>query len=1112
MSARRLAAALCAGLLSLAGAAPARAAAADSVLVRVGGQLSARAGDNISVPITVDLSGAPGRALGGYRAVLRFNPALLYFQGAQDGGFATPQVNSTYSTDSGKVVLAALQPSGASGTVVLFNAKFWVQSDTGQSPVTITFEEMTATATSVTPFEDLTGLLRIVNGTFCKSRGLWGDANSDGYANSLDALVALSSVVGIPIDTTLMKPALTDVDGDGRVTSRDALIILSYAVGLPVSGYRVLLTAPGACGTGSPITIVVTPDSVELQAGQAAYVQLDARDSTGRSVTVDSGTVVSSDPSVAAFLNGNSGANVQARAPGVATFTVRLGPGVAATFKVTVIARRTTWYADVQRARNAPTQTGTQALPFEFIGDALLVAHDGDTVRVASGTYEEVVSQRVSVALLGDSVNRPIIEPRGAPTWYSWYDAVDLGSYTGKVEFSNFVVRAGMVYLDAHDFVVRNVQLDGNSTELNAFAMLELYGENLTPATAPAAAGPMRSAGPVNLGNVLVDGVVVHADSTYSGIVVVRADSVEIRNSSVTRTLAGTSPTCGPTSASETGILVTQASVSYIHDNVVTNPYCQGIGAFDLQNDVLAGDLGQVTVSRNRVTGAPSRGIVAGGRTVKLDHNAVRSTGVPGIRTYGATAGVEIVQTYGSNGDIAPQSVVSLGDSVLSSGGRGFVVDTTVAGSIDSLVVDGVAHDSSGTASGVELAGGGTYTLTHSHVSNALFAEGVYYTGENTVLHSRGNRIVNVDNGITAYQGCYCAPPARPSGPAQAAGGPGPMRSGAPYTGGPDSLVSIADTVLGAGSNAFYPRFGLYARVDSAVVDSAYYGVYGYYLNRLDVTRSALRHTSYGVSPWFVDSVSVLADTVLGNTNGMYVYSVLDSVTIRHSLFDSSSAEGIVLQYATVRMDSSAVTHSGYGIRPYYSSGVRVRWSRFQANGVGIDLGINAILRSRVDSSNFLGNGVGAKNEAAPYGDSLFAINNYWNDANGPRCDSLVTGYKCTGTVGDTIVSAAITAIPFLGSAAPSPAAPSRPVLAAIPRLLASVRLTPQPARLPIPLAPATETAATLRAAAARAASAPMAAPSGPRERRQYAPAWHRPRAARQTSPAAATAGSATRH
>ncbi len=88
-------------------------------------------------------------------------------------------------------------------------------------------------------------LVKYVQGTFCRALGKWGDVNGDGQSNSLDALVALSVVVGIPVDTTVMTPALADVDGDGQVTSRDALIMLSYGVGLPVTGFRVLLTCRG---------------------------------------------------------------------------------------------------------------------------------------------------------------------------------------------------------------------------------------------------------------------------------------------------------------------------------------------------------------------------------------------------------------------------------------------------------------------------------------------------------------------------------------------------------------------------------------------------------------------------------------------------------------------------------------------------------------------------------------------------------------------------------------------------------------------------------------------------------------------------------------------------
>ena len=97
---------------------PTRArAVTDSVLVRVGGDLTGRVGDYVDVPVTVDLSGAPGRQLGSYRAQLTWHPGLLVFVQLGNGNFATPQAN-TDSTGSGTLRATAVLPAGAGGLVV----------------------------------------------------------------------------------------------------------------------------------------------------------------------------------------------------------------------------------------------------------------------------------------------------------------------------------------------------------------------------------------------------------------------------------------------------------------------------------------------------------------------------------------------------------------------------------------------------------------------------------------------------------------------------------------------------------------------------------------------------------------------------------------------------------------------------------------------------------------------------------------------------------------------------------------------------------------------------------------------------------------------------------
>lgn len=63
----------------------------------------------------------------------------------------------------------------------------------------------------------------------CLARALWGDPDSSLTVTGRDALIALTSAVGLPVGG--FDLSLADVDDDLAVTSRDALLMLSYAVG-----------------------------------------------------------------------------------------------------------------------------------------------------------------------------------------------------------------------------------------------------------------------------------------------------------------------------------------------------------------------------------------------------------------------------------------------------------------------------------------------------------------------------------------------------------------------------------------------------------------------------------------------------------------------------------------------------------------------------------------------------------------------------------------------------------------------------------------------------------------------------------------------------------------
>lgn len=380
----------------------ARTGAAQSVSARVGGELTGFPGSIVLVPIAVDMSSAGGEKLGSYTAHITWDPSRLsaclgtyqYYScvdSIHTGNFPPPAMN--YDSAGGSLQFTAISPAGAGGLVTIARIPF-VLRDTLGTPLNLSFSEMSAAGS----FTNLLPLLSVTGATMCPARGRWGDIDRDDHANSRDALLTLSKVVGLPVDTiidtlqtaplvtdtTIFDTGLADVNADGLVQSVDALIILSYAVGIDIPGQRVLLLAPTTCGTGSARTLSIFPNAAQLVPNQALPLLLQARDTAGRLVTVSDAVWRSSDYDVAS-VDGDG--VVTPRAPGTATITGEVGPGVRASAGITVVARRPNWFVDAH-ATGAAVQLGTAAFPFEHPTKPFYFLQAGDTVRVARGTYD----------------------------------------------------------------------------------------------------------------------------------------------------------------------------------------------------------------------------------------------------------------------------------------------------------------------------------------------------------------------------------------------------------------------------------------------------------------------------------------------------------------------------------------------------------------------------------------------------------------------------------------------------------------------------------------------------------------------------------------------------
>jgi len=1002
--------------------------AQDSVLVRVGGDLAARQGEYLDVPVTVDLSGAPGRLLGGYTAVLRFDAANLVFQQIMSSGFAVPQVN-TDSASYGVMRLGALLPSGAGGIVQLFTARFYVAQDTmTNATFTLSIGSMTAAQGSSTPFEDLTPLVRVVNGTFCRSLGKWGDVDGDGVSGSRDALVALSYVVGLPTGEG-MQPELADVDADGRVTSRDALVMLSYAVGLPIPGYRVLLTAAGACATGAGRSLAIAPDTLVLVSGQLAAVSVVALDSVGRPVPPTGLIWRSSDGGVANAMTNwyyyygyGLADTIEARGPGTAILTAEIGPGVLDSLVVVVVPRRPNWVVDVRRARGAVTQTGTARFPFEFIGDAATYAQDGDTVRVSGGVYEETISAQRSLVVIGDSLDRPILDPRGADYWDGYSPALSLGTGAGDVTLLHLVFRRGGAAIYGHNNTARDLRFEDIQT--SSALQVESSPNPENPGTPP-----------TSFGNVRISRV--FAQHAYDGIVVTQADTAEIWND----TLVGPAQYTGCGEGFVTGIRIgevvyqtsPEAASVRVHDNRLGPEGCVAISVFTPGAVAL--------IQRNRIDPGGYYGILGSTRDMTLSHNVVHMV------SQSTTYGVYI----SSNTPV--DTVRSTGDSLIGAQGyaHGFYADTVGASRIDSLTTDSVGSAADGEGQAVVL-NGGRHWLSNSRLRNSGANGITLYAGPGSSLRSRHNRIERT--GSTAL---YVLP-------------------GGYYGGGPDSVESIGDTILGASGGGLILTNATAVRVDSALVDSV--GTYGYAVTigarRASLTNSTLSRSYAGVQA-SADTLLIARNVVTGDTTGIFLQApetaAWDTAFVYGNVVSGSQLNALEISGRAARADSNVFSGNlNYGVYAYGGGSARMTRSRVQGNGGGLLLGYDGAALA-VTGSAVMGNtSFGIRNDEAVTGAVVVdARNNYWGDPAGPRCNVLVTGVDCSASAtGDSVTSARVDFSGFLGAPPVTPAPPAFGRLSSLVALASSpeartvtmrpARPTPRPAarlapRPPVPSA-----------------------------------------------------------
>lgn len=355
-------------------------------------EVTATPGSRITVPIAVDMSGAPGVKLGAYRLSFRWNPTLLGFVATAGGGFGSPVFN-TDSVAQGTIKFSAAVATGASGIVNLGGVTLEVLSTAAADTFDLSFQELVAAET----FSDLLPNLVVTKGLFCGGP-LFGDLDGSGTIRALDAQLILMYAVGLPLPAGT-EISRGDVDADSKVDPRDALVILSKVVGLDVSQFRVGRFVVGACQGSPPATISIKPRPLSLAQGDFFVASAEVRDSSGNLVT---GVELQWSSNDTAIVKVAPSGGITALERGSAVVTAAVAPGISDTLTVTV-AERHRWVVDPITAASQSSQIGSDLYPFSTIKQALARAVDGDTIALAVATYNEPISTTKQLVFLGDS-------------------------------------------------------------------------------------------------------------------------------------------------------------------------------------------------------------------------------------------------------------------------------------------------------------------------------------------------------------------------------------------------------------------------------------------------------------------------------------------------------------------------------------------------------------------------------------------------------------------------------------------------------------------------------------------------------------------------------------
>jgi hypothetical protein len=222
--------------------------------------------------------------------------------------------------------------------------------------------------------------------------------------------------------------------------------------------------------------------------------------------------------------------------------------------------------------------------------------------------------------------------------------------------------------------------------------------------------------------------------------------------------------------------------------------------------------------------------------------------------------------------------------------------------------------------------------------------------------------------------------------------------------------------------------YSAFVRVDSTFVDGSIgNGVHLEGNRRALIARSTIRNTPTGVGAYanFVDTLSLVSDTIQNSGIGVLVINGVDSLRISRSLIAGNSQNGLEFESRAARVDSTVISGNladGVLIGP--SGGLRMRHSRIEANGTGVVILSGAAPLSVIRQSRIAGNtllrGVFSNNVGITV---LDADSVWWGDPAGPNCPIAVG--SCPATGADSVFTGGVTFANPLAAVPPTPAPPA---------------------------------------------------------------------------------------